>query len=1214
MNPSDRARVTACLRESASSLLNRFFRCHFTASSLTSIDLAISLFEKLRASSARMLRSLGVSVREPLAALALLAAIVRAGRGARTQRLGAAAAAALDAAFGKTTAVPRFASTPEALKRRRLLLVDDNELNRIVAVDLLAGVAGAHVVEAHTGVEALRHLGIGGMPTSERFDLVLMDVQMPDMDGLEATRRICAHAATATLPVLGMTARALPRDRAQCLDAGMNEVVVKPFVPNELFGVIARWLPSPLPAPASPAAGVEPAPEGDAVVSFELGLTRCPSRHDLYLRVVRRFLDTRRADADADADADKLRAAHARGGDEAIAHLAHTTISTAGAARPGVLFRRRVQELAHGQVHQGRSIAERAVGRRGNDQQLPLRQPVEDLGRILDRREVVVAGDHQHREGDGLERCGLEHYRRHPQPIRLDQQRLPVAGSIWGHGLVLGAKARRQVGFEDRRLLCHLRVGPGTATRGLVGGQVGPQVRARDHQASHELRMVVREQQSDIAAIAFADDVDRAQLKIAQHRRSVVRHRLVRERARVVGAVPVPALVDADHRARRHEHASLGGEVTGEVLQAAVQEQQGRSVAFELDVKPRPVDLHELGRTAGHLVGNGRRGHHRAYQCAGDERPAIHGHPRLKQQRPGYPHPAKHATQAGRPALGSVVDPPHALRRTGIAQQEHRVHAATGERLAAHLSYAGVNDLVPVLRPLIGANNTINANAANNTLVITDYANNLARLGELIAALDTPSATDVAVIPLEYALASDLATRVLKLSNPSAAATPSSGGTSSAQATPSPLGGLVVLADTHSNVLLVKGATPARLAAIRALVARLDRVGASRSNIHVVYLKYADAVRLATVLRAAFASDASRGAGGGGGDASSSSGGRTGGSGGGLGSSASGSSSGGSGSSGGGTSQETTAPIAGAAAPSVGGFVQADPASNALIVTAAEPLYRALRATIDELDTRRAQLVVESVVVEVDASKALDVGLQWKSIFNIASDTSLTLGTVAQAIQATSGTNILSTANLVTLDNEEARIVVGQNVPFVTGSYTSSSSSTTNPFQTIERKDVGITLRIRPQIGTNGTIRMGIYQESSSVASTAATGTESAGPTTNKRAIETNVVVDDGKIIVLGGLIEDSYSADRESIPALEKIPYVGALFRNLSRTRKRTNLLVFLRPVIMRDSAAAGAMTLDRYDYIRAGQQQVQQQAPETLPGDAGVWLPADPTAPMRP
>ena len=557
--------------------------------------------------------------------------------------------------------------------------------------------------------------------------------------------------------------------------------------------------------------------------------------------------------------------------------------------------------------------------------------------------------------------------------------------------------------------------------------------------------------------------------------------------------------------------------------------------------------------------------------------------------------------------LLKVVPEADAKLQTGVVMVGGT--ARQGEQVITQvfrLSYTGVNDLVPVLRPLISANNTVTANAANNTLVITDYANNLARLGELIAALDTPSATDVEVIPLQYALAADLAPTVMKLSDPSAAASASSGGGGNAPAPSS--SGLAVIADPHLNALLVKGATPARLAAIRALVARLDREGASRSNIHVVYLKNTDAVRLATVLRAAFATDSSRtgNSGGGAGAPSAASNG--------LGGGSSPSATNSSSSSSSSTSAETTAPTAGAAAPSTGGYIQADPASNALIVTAAEPLYRELRATIDQLDTRRAQLVVESVVVEVDASKALDVGLQWKSIFNIASDTSLTLGTVAQAIQATSGTNILSTANLVTLDNEEAKIVVGQNVPFVTGSYTSSSSSTTNPFQTIERKDVGITLRIRPQIGTNGTIRMAIYQESSSVASTAATGTESAGPTTNKRAIETNVVVDDGKIIVLGGLIEDSYSVDREAVPLLEKIPYLGALFRNLSRTRKRTNLLVFLRPVIMRDSATASALTLDRYDDIRANQQRVQQEAPETLPGDAGVSLPADPTAPLRP
>jgi signal transduction histidine kinase/CheY-like chemotaxis protein/HPt (histidine-containing phosphotransfer) domain-containing protein len=238
--------------------------------------------------------------------------------------------AALEAVFGEPAAPAppsgvRPAGAGHRLEGCRLLLVDDNELNRIVAVDLLAGVAGAHVVEAHTGREALQRVGVdlpGAAPSAAAFDLVLMDVQMPDMDGLEATRRIRAEPALAGLPVLGMTAHALARDRAQCLEAGMSEVVVKPFEPEALFAAIARWLPVPPPV-ASPGL-VRGAGAAAPAVSFELGLNRCLSRHDLYLRVVRRFVDTRRHDVD------KLRDAHRRGDDDAIAHLAHVTISTAG--------------------------------------------------------------------------------------------------------------------------------------------------------------------------------------------------------------------------------------------------------------------------------------------------------------------------------------------------------------------------------------------------------------------------------------------------------------------------------------------------------------------------------------------------------------------------------------------------------------------------------------------------------------------------------------------------------------------------------------------------------------------------------------------------------------------------------------------------------------------------------------------------------------------
>ncbi|WP_290871208.1 secretin N-terminal domain-containing protein, partial [Aquabacterium sp.] len=411
-----------------------------------------------------------------------------------------------------------------------------------------------------------------------------------------------------------------------------------------------------------------------------------------------------------------------------------------------------------------------------------------------------------------------------------------------------------------------------------------------------------------------------------------------------------------------------------------------------------------------------------------------------------------------------------------------------------------------------------------------------------------------------------------------------------------------VVADVFSNALLVRAPNQARLATVRALVARLDQAGAGTlggSNVHVVYLQHADATRLAPVLRASFAAPAGRmggsatsggdsgGATAGGGAAMASSGG--------AGDSGSSPGSGGGSASGkgGGTggSAQAAAPATALAQPVTGGYIQAEPASNALIITAPMALFRQIQAVIAQLDTPRAQVYVESLVVEVDASRSYDVGVKWKEIFNISSSTELTLGTVASAVASMSGTNILSTANVVTLDNEEARIVVGQNVPFVTGSYTSSSSGSTNPFQTIERKDVGITLRIKPQIGADGRIRMGIYQESSSVSSTAVAGTSNAGPTTNTRAIDTHVVVKDGHIIVLGGLIEDSATTDASVMPGMWDIPVLGALFRNQASSRSKRNLVVFLRPHVMSDVDATDATSLDRYALIRARQQ--------TLPSD---------------
>ncbi|MFZ4287763.1 secretin N-terminal domain-containing protein [Variovorax sp. HJSM1_2] len=489
------------------------------------------------------------------------------------------------------------------------------------------------------------------------------------------------------------------------------------------------------------------------------------------------------------------------------------------------------------------------------------------------------------------------------------------------------------------------------------------------------------------------------------------------------------------------------------------------------------------------------------------------------------------------------------------------------------LSHENASNLLPVLRPLISPNNVINVNAGNNSLVVTDYASNLARLRTIVAALDTPSATDVEVMPLQHTTAADLAVTVQRLTASAGGASASTGGSAAPAASSS--AGATIVADTQSNSLLVRAPNPAQLAAIRSLVARLDQAR-GKANVRVVYLKNTDAMRLAQVLRAAFPSDAS----------SSAAAGKT---------ATSTSSSEASSSNNSKEAAPASTAVAANAAPSTGGGIQADPSSNALIITAAEPRFTEMRQIIEQLDSRRAQLFVESLVVEVDASKSVDLGLQWAKIFDISSSTTLTLGTVAAALESMSGTNILSTANVVTLDNEEAKIVVGKNLPFVTGSYTSTTSS--SPFQTIERKDVGITLRIKPQIGQSGNIRMSIYQESSSVASTSST----LGPTTNKRSIESSVMVNDGKIIALGGLIEDSSTDDAAQLPGVADVPLLGPLFRSISRSRKKTNLLVFLRPVVMPDESASSSLSLDRYDYIRAQQQalpdDIRQLPPQPAP-----------------
>jgi general secretion pathway protein D len=555
------------------------------------------------------------------------------------------------------------------------------------------------------------------------------------------------------------------------------------------------------------------------------------------------------------------------------------------------------------------------------------------------------------------------------------------------------------------------------------------------------------------------------------------------------------------------------------------------------------------------------------------------------------------------------------------------------------LNFETAANLVPILRPLISPNNTINVNPGNNSLVITDYADNLDRMGRIIAALDVSNATDVQVIQLRHAIATDLAPLVQRLldsgGGPGAPAAAGQGQSDTSFRT-------TVIAEPRSNALIMRAANSARVALARSLIDKLDQPTAATANgnggnIYVVYLKNADATKLATTLRAAMAAGDFRGGSGGGATPvpvqasapapSQASGSTAVGGGGGL------------------TVNQ----------PSTGGQIQADPSTNSLIITAPEPQYRQLRAVIDKLDARRAQVFVESLIAEVNADKAAEFGIQWQGAlgrngdknigllgtnfgsggtniitlatqaatgavapgrganFGIAHQTNgvYVLGFLARFLEETGSGNILSTPNLLTLDNEEAKIVIGQNVPFVTGQYTANNSGgngTVNPFQTIERKDVGLTLKVRPQISENGTVKLQIFQEVSSVQ--AGTANSTNGPTTNKRSIESNVLVEDGAVVVLGGLLQDEYAGNQEKVPGLGDVPVFGNLFKSESRSRRKTNLMVFLRPVVVRDAPAAEALSLDRYDMMRTDQLGAQPKPSAAVPvNEAGAPPPLAPT-----
>ncbi len=519
-----------------------------------------------------------------------------------------------------------------------------------------------------------------------------------------------------------------------------------------------------------------------------------------------------------------------------------------------------------------------------------------------------------------------------------------------------------------------------------------------------------------------------------------------------------------------------------------------------------------------------------------------------------------------------------------------------GEQTITHVvtvQHGPAAQMVPLLRPLMAPTSQISVYPPANTLIITDYADNIRNLLSIVDIIDQSGGAELTIIPLKHASALDIAEIIVRLypnvTQSTGAPTPQAASVGEAER-------VTIMPDLRTNSLLVRAENPGAINDLRALVEKLDVPAKVGGNTRVVYLRNADATKLAEILRGLLTGEA--------------------------------------------RAQAPVAAVPGRAAvksAAESSTIQADEATNSLVISASDAVFNNLRAVIEKLDVRRAQVFVEALIAEVTTDKASQFGFQWAaggkagsgsvggvtnfplsgtSIVGVAtSPESLgtagglslaylgkkitladgteirSLGALARALEEKSIGNILSTPNLLTLDNAEAKIVVGQNVPFVTGSFSQATTTTgaVNPFQTIERKDVGLTLKIKPQISEGGTVKLVISQETSTVAR--ATGVQAADLITNKRSLDTTVVVDDGNTIVLGGLIEDNITETTQAVPFLGRIPLLGWLFKYREEKKTKTNLMVFLRPIIVRSSQDSYGFSASRYAHIHAEQKKLSKE-----------------------
>ncbi len=498
--------------------------------------------------------------------------------------------------------------------------------------------------------------------------------------------------------------------------------------------------------------------------------------------------------------------------------------------------------------------------------------------------------------------------------------------------------------------------------------------------------------------------------------------------------------------------------------------------------------------------------------------------------------------------------------------------------------------LVPVLRPLLPQEAHLAAYTPTNVLIVSSTAANVDKLVELIQTVDQSNESEIELIPLKHASATEVE-RILNALQQQNAANRAAGGTGS--------DGVKITADGRTNSIILSG-DKAERQGIKAIIAKLDTKLESSGNTRVFYLHYAKAKDLASVL-------------------------------GGVGESI--------------VADKGGAATAGAASSAKGKLnIQADESSNSLVISAPPDVMRDLEAVIRQLDVRRAQVMVKAVIAEVSTDTSRELGVQWAydgsaangpvgvidfngtmtGMLQFASGGSTTppslnglnlgvgetlsdgtvYGALLRALNGDSNNNILSTPTLVTLDNEEAEITVGQNVPFLTGSYSSTGSGSTpsNPFQTVQREDVGLTLKITPQINEGNSVRMEISQEVSSLSGSSASTVDII---TNKRAINTTVMVDDGDILALGGLIDDQLIEKEQKVPLLGDIPVLGWFFSYKSTQKVKRDLMVFLHPRIMRGGKLSNDLSSIKYNYMRAQQLGMRERGVALMYDDVSPLLP---------